>query len=76
MSDEPKGRLVRFTCEEHGEIWSAAVWCSHDIEAEVRTVAEAHRKPYGAACAAVLNVELLDAETMQPADPTQRRWIA
>lgn len=60
------GSVIRFTCEEHGEIWSAAVYCQHDTEAETRAVADGHRKPYGANCSAVITVELLDADTMQP----------
>jgi hypothetical protein len=60
------GRVIRFTCDVHGEVWSAAVYCQHDIDAEMRDVSLGHRKPYGAGCSAVMHVELLDAETLQP----------
>lgn len=60
--------IARFTCTEHGEIWSATVHCRHEIEDEMRRVADGHGKPYGAECKAVINIDLLDAETMEPVE--------
>jgi hypothetical protein len=63
----PRARLIRFRCDVHGSIWDQSVWCQHDIEDAQRRVAEGHRAAYGADCAALMHVELLDPETMEPA---------
>lgn len=65
------GKVLRFTCAEHGEVWSESVVCSHDVETTMKRVTMAHFEPYGAACKAQMTVDLLDADTMEPLDTSK-----
>ena len=68
-------RVLRVDCSLHGRLWDEAVYCQHDAEDVTRKVLNAHRPSYGADCAAIVHVALLDPETMEPVDqPTKHGY--
>jgi hypothetical protein len=70
----PTAKVIVYSCEAHGHLHEAAVYCDHDAEAETRRVLDAHRAIYGAGCKAMVTVELLDLETREPVPESKSKW--
>lgn len=75
LAEGRAGQVVRFNCDDHGELWSEAAYCQHDIDAVIAKVTAAHFEPYGAGCKAHMTVSLLDADSLKPNNHS-RHWRA
>jgi hypothetical protein len=69
-----QGKLLKFTCDEHGHLYDGAVFCVHDADTLTRSVMDAHRATYGADCKSPVTAELLDLDTRTPIPGGQSRW--